>query len=117
MAAPPPLGAKALLDISSKPTARDVDELIMTQIAARWNRVALKLGVQDFVIDNISVDNPNSCERACQDMLKRWLKGDRHTGKEKRTWSTLLTALGSAGYIHLERSLRKEHFQDSPTLP
>ena len=102
-------GAQALLDISSKPDIRDVDELVVTEIAADWERVALKLGVEVCVSKIILKDHPNDYMGVCLDMLDRWLGGYRHTGEEERTWATLLAALGRAGFGELERRLRREH--------
>ena len=104
-------GAQALLDTSAVPTLSDVNELIVTQVAANWYNLALMLGVEVFLIDAVSKDH-KSCIDACQDMLKRWLKEEKHTGKQERTWFTLLTALGRADSVELERSLRKEHFYE-----
>ena len=108
---PIPSGARALLDVSSTPDMRDVDELVVTAVAANWQRVALRLGVEGCVSEVVLKDHPNDCEGACRDMLNRWLKGERHTGEEERTWSTLLTALSRAGFMELERRLRREHFK------
>ena len=108
-------GATALLHTSSEPTAKDMHELIVCQIASKWQNVAIMLGVETFVIANISVNNPKDCEGACQDMLERWLRGERYTGGRDRTWSTLLIALDSVGYKQLVGDLCEEHFQDSPT--
>ena len=105
-----PPGAQSLLEISSTPDMRDVDELVVSGVAANWQRLALRLGVKGCVSEIVSTNYPNNCERACRDMLDRWLRGDRHTGEEERTWSILLTALGRAGFAELERSLWREHF-------
>ena len=105
-----PPGEQALLDVSSTPYMSDVDELVVTEIAANWQRVALRLGVKDCVNKIILKNHPNDCEGACLDMLSRWLTGERHTGEKERKWSTLLTALGRAGFEELERRLRREHF-------
>ena len=102
--------AQALLHMSSTPNMRDVDALIVTPVAANWQRVALRLGVEGCVSEVVLENHPNDCEGACRDMLNRWLRGERHTGEEERTWSTLLAALDRAGYTNLERSLRREHF-------
>ena len=101
-----PSGARALLDTLSTPDMRDVDELVMTAVAANWQRVALRLGVEGCVSEVVLKNHPYDCEGACRDMLNRWLRGECHTGEEERTWSTLLTALGRAGFVELERSLR-----------
>ena len=105
-----PSGARALLDISSTPDMRDVDELVVTAVAANWQRVALRLGVEGCVSEFVLNNHPNDSEGACRDMLQNWLRGECHTGEEERTWSTLLTALSRAGFVELERRLRKEHF-------
>ena len=105
-----PSGAHALLDVSSTPDVRDVDELVVIEVAADWERVALRLGVEGCAIRVVFRNNPNDCEGACRDMFNRWLRGERHTGEEERTWSSLLTALGRAGFEELERTLRREHF-------
>ena len=105
----PPSGAQALLHTSSVPTLSDVNELIVTQVAANWYNLALVLGVEVFLIDAISEDH-RRCVAKCRDMLTRWLRREQHTGGKERTWSTLLTALGRADFGELETSLRREHF-------
>ena len=86
---------------------RDMDELIMTEVAANWQGVALRMGVEIGVSKAILRNNPTDCEGACRDMLNRWLRKENNTGVEKRTWSTLLTALGRAGFVELERRLQR----------
>ena len=105
-----PSGAQALLDPSSVPALSDINELIVTPVAANWQNLALVLGVKGFLLDIVTRNHPNDCEGACRDMLNRWLRKDQHTGEEKRIWSTLLTALGRADFRELERSIREEHF-------
>ena len=99
-----------VLDTSSTPDMRHVDELVVTPVAANWERVALRLGVEGCVSDIILKNHPNDCEGACRDMLNRWLRGDCSTGEEERTWSTLLTALSRAGFGELERRLWRGQF-------
>ena len=90
---------------------RDMDEFVVTAVAVNWQRLALRLGVEIPVIKIILQKHPNDCVGACHDMLNRWLRGEQHTGEEERTWSTLLTALGRAGFVELERSLQRVHFK------
>ena len=111
-----PSDARALLDVSSTPGMSDVDELVVTEVAANWERVALRLGVEGRVSEVVLKNHPNDREGACQDMLDCWLRRDPHTGEEERTWSTLLTALGRAGFEELERRLRREHFHKAISL-
>ena len=68
---------------------RDMDELVVTEVAAHWQRVALTLGMDIGVSKAVLQNNPTDCERACRDMLDRWLREERNTGEEKRAWSTL----------------------------
>ena len=103
-------GAQALLDTTTTPNMRDMDELVVTFVACNWQRLALRLGVEGCVSEVVFKNHPNDCEGACRDMLGRWVRGDRHTGEEERTWSTLLTALGRAGFEELERTLQRKHF-------
>ena len=105
-----PPGAQPILEISSTPDMRDVNELVVTAVAANWESLALELGVKDFVNKIASKDHSTDYVGACRDVLSRWLRGEQHTGERERTWSTLLTALGRAGFAELERSLRREHF-------
>ena len=104
-----PSGARALLDVSSTPDMRDIDELVVTAVAANWQKVALRLGVKGCVGEILN-KHPNDCEGSCRDMFDHWLRGELHTGEEERTWSTLLTALSQAGFVELEKRLRREHF-------
>lgn len=89
------------LDISSKPTLEYIDSLVVTHMAAKWEYVAIYLGVDSCVNESIARNHHTNCERACHDMLERWLARGHHTGEQERTWCTLLTALSKAGYINL----------------
>ena len=103
-------GARALLDISSTPDMRDIDELVVTKVAAHWKKMALRLGIEHCVCEIILKNHPNDCENACRDVFARWLRGERHTGEKKRTWSTLLAAVSRAGFMDLNERLWSEHF-------
>ena len=104
-----PSVAQALIGISTTPDMRDMDVLIVTLVAANWQRLALRLGVEGCLSEIVFKNHPNDHEGACRDMLNRWLRVERYTGEEERTWSNLLTALGRAGFVDLERRLQKEH--------
>ena len=96
---------------SSTPTLKDVFQLVVAPVAAKWKSVAICLGMEACIIDIISKNYPNDCEGACVDMLKRWLNG------EERTWSTLLTALKKAGFARLVQDLRREYFMRPSKCP
>ena len=98
------------LDVSSTPTLKDVFQLVVAHVAAEWESLAICLGMKACIIDIISRNYSSDCERACNNMLQRWLAIDNHTGEKERTWSTLLTALKEAGFVYLVQDLRKECF-------
>ena len=104
-------GARALLDVSSTPDTGNVEELIVRAVADNWLVVASRLGVKTCVNEDIFMNRPNNYERACRDMFDHWLRREQHTGSEARTWSTILTALSSAGFDELVKDLRREHFR------
>ena len=104
---PPP----TLLDVLSKPTIVDINNLVVTPVAARWWTVANYLEVDSCIIEIILKNHPNNCEQACRDMLNRWLQEGDYTGEKGRTWDTLLTAVGRTGYGDLEQDLRKKYFK------
>lgn len=89
---------------------------MVPKVAANWPRLALKLGVMDSLIRDISKKHPNDCVEACLDVLYHWLREEQHTGKPDQTWSYLLTALGRAGFVQLEQDLRKKYFQGKLVL-
>ena len=99
------------LDVSSTPTLKDVFQLVVVRVAAKWEAVAICLGIDACVIRNISRNHPSDCERACTDMLDRWLSRNNHTGDQERTWSTLLTALknANANFVCLAQDLQRVH--------
>ena len=104
--------ARTLLKISSTPDMRDVNELVVTAVAANWESLALELGVKDYVNKIVFKDHPSDCVGACRDVLSRWLRGEQHTGEGERTWSTLLTVLGRAHFVGLKKRLQREHFTE-----
>ena len=106
-----PSGTLHLQEISSKPTLDDLHKLVVPEVASNWKSLARILGVKDSLIRIVAKKYPNDCVEACQGVLFHWLKGKQHTGEQDRTWSILLTALDSAGFVQLERELRRKYFQ------
>ena len=54
-----------------------LDRIIHGRYAIHWEKLGLKLGLADHVIDTISHNNkhnPNRVEDCCTTMLKQWLK-------------------------------------------
>ena len=70
------------------------DILIM---AAHWSTIAVRLGIEQPIIDIIKHDYPSQAERSCHEMLRRWCARDELTGEQPRTLDTVLTAMKACG--------------------
>ena len=51
---------------------------VVQQYAVHWEELGLKLGLEEYHINNINEDNANRRDRqvetCCTDMLKKWLR-------------------------------------------
>ena len=71
---------------------------------------AMPTSKEDYLLEDIKATERGEVEACCTDMLKRWLRGERATGGEERSWSTVLgavqkclgreAALSIAGALH-----------------
>ncbi len=114
--APVPTDAPdAGITLNSKPDIRDLAYLeknneklqLIVRVAARWESLALHLGIESYVISIISRDK-SKCEDACIDMFQRWLGGE---GCGPRTWAGIVSALEKMEenmIVHLVRELLQE---------
>ena len=61
----------------------------MKLLAPQWKTVAILLGLDDAHVKIIESDSqpPHQTEKACTEMLREWIKGD------KATWNALLELL------------------------
>ena len=69
-------------------------------MATRWYHFGLALGVEDYLLEDVKAAKRGEVQARCTDMLKRWLRGERTTGGEERSWSTVLGSV--------QRILRRE---------
>ena len=79
---------------------RDVDELVVTEVAAKWQSVALRLGVEGCLRSIILKNNPNDCVGVCHSMFNCWLRRDQNTGEGGRS-SVVVHTPNSSGYNRL----------------
>ena len=87
----------ALHFTDTKPTLQELLSLpfgnktitIMKTLAPQWQFVAIQLGFDDTHCEIIESDSlpPHRTEKACTEMLREWIKGD------KATWLALLEVL------------------------
>ena len=82
---------------------------LVSPFAADWKQVATFLGVELSVIRIADTDH-RRCEDACTDIFERWLSWKPGTGRKKRTWRTVLSAVEEAGHKAFSRQLQTEVF-------
>ena len=79
--------------LCSKPTMLELLDHVVYRVAARWEHFGLALRVEDYFMDIIKADKRGEVVVCCTDMLRRWLRKERATGGEERSWSTVLGAV------------------------
>ena len=97
------------ISIDSHPTLEHISNFIVLEVAADWKKVATFLGVESSVIRIADTDN-RRCEHACTDIFERWLSWKPGTGRKKRTWRTVLSAVEEAGHKAFSQRLQTEVF-------
>lgn len=106
----------ATIRFDSTPTLRELDTVIVDEVASSWDRMALHLGVQPSCIAIVKRDHPSDCVGACRDAMGKWLQGYPNTGNENRTWHTVHNALQTSGYRRQAELLRAQ-MRDVPEAP
>ena len=94
--------------IDSHPTLEDINKFVVCEVAADWKLVAAFLGVEPSVIQIADTDHPQQCEHACTDIFERWLSWKPGTGRNERTWRTVLSAVEEAGDKAFSQQLQTE---------
>ena len=94
--------------IDSHLTLEDINKFIVREVAADWKQVATFLSVEPSVISTADTDHPQQCEHACTDIFERWLSWKPGTGRKKRTWCTVLSAVEEAGHKAFSQQLQTE---------
>ena len=97
-----------LLCLYATPTLEDLDNLVLNEVADKWERVAIQLGLQESLIAIVTRNYPGDCEGACRDAFVRWLRGERNSGGKEKTWNTVLEALKMSGFGTLVEGLRRQ---------
>ena len=94
--------------MDSTPTLRTLDDKVVAIVAAKWDTLAIHLGVDSSLVAIVRKNNPADCEGACRDLLTRWLKRDRNSGSDARTWRTVVQAVGDCGFREHASRLKRE---------
>lgn len=76
-------------------------------MAAKWEELAIALGLDAPTIERIRRDHSSDCREACYEMLTKWLKMD-HSGEIKPVcWTTLIESLNDAEFSSLAKVLKE----------
>ena len=67
--------------------------------------MGINLGMEYTLLQNIKEKFPARLEKACEEMLMRWLAYDDGTGDRPREWSTVIDALEKTGFREEAREL------------
>ena len=94
----PSSGTQALLDILSTSHPRDIRELFSKQMAANWRHLALGLGMELYVCENISKRTLQWVWGGLLGNAPLLPNGEHGTGKRERTWGTLLAVAQQVGH-------------------
>ena len=76
---------------------------VIDSVAARWEKVAMRLHFNHHVIECIRRDNHHQTTPSCQKMFAEWLDG---SGRKPVNWQTLITALQEADFSELASDLQ-----------
>ena len=103
--------AHSPISIDSHPTLEHISKFIVREVAADWKQVATSLSVEFSVISTAEIAN-RKCENACSDIFEQWLswKTGTCTGRKKRTWNNVLSAVEEAGHKVFTQQLQTEVF-------
>ena len=87
----------------------DIKKFVVRKVAAKWKRVAAFLEVEPSVISTADAEH-SKCEHACTDIFEKWLSEKPGTGRKKRAWGTVLSAVDEAGRKVYAQQLKIEMF-------
>ena len=89
--------------MSRKFDLNTLNEHVVHNVTADWNRLGLSLGVKARVLDTVLADLGRDSTKACIVLLGKWLNGAVGTGQKQREWSTVLEAVGEAIGTEVQR--------------
>lgn len=76
---------------------QDIDELVVLKVAAGWETLAIHLGVEPARVEIIKRNNSHSCGNACYELFFSWIKEEKGTGQQPRTWDSVIRAIRKMG--------------------
>ena len=76
---------------------------LIKDLAAEWEKIAIRLHFESLHIKRIQRDNPHSSEDCCRAAFMEWLEG---TGRQPITWKVVVDAVSEAGFTRVAKDLK-----------
>ena len=76
---------------------------LIKELAAEWEKIAIRLYFESHHIRRIQRDNPHSSEDCCRAVFMDWLEG---TGRQPITWKVVVDAISEAGFTRVAKDLK-----------
>ena len=89
--------------IEEKPSQREILNVIVPKVAAKWDTLGIQLGLEDEV-EQIEKDK-NTVRERCFHVIKDWMEGRR---RKPITWEVLLDAVSKEGYADFADEIREK---------
>ena len=77
--------------LSDQPTLQDVVCVAVPCVTPKWYELGLALNVKSFVLDGVA-HQQEKADRP-REMFPKWLQASPDTGRQPRTWKTVLDAV------------------------
>ena len=74
---------------------KDLVRYAVPRVSPKWEEVGLQLDIAPHVLETVEADH-RDVEKCCKTMFKKWLHNGEGTGKQPRTWESVLEAVGKA---------------------
>jgi len=100
------LNISCVFHLDAKPSLSQLMEHVYPDITTQWLEVGIHLGIDDRELEAIEA-NRHKVQDRCMDMLRLWLKQNKHGGKPT-TWKVLLASLKKARLYKLSENLEKQ---------
>ena len=87
---------------------KDLVRCAVPRVSPKWDEVGLQLDIEPYVLETVKADH-SDVETQCKAMFQKWLHNGEGTGKQPRTWESVLEAVrkavGSEVYTNIEQGI------------
>ena len=99
--------------LTDQPTVKDIVRFVVPRVVPKWYNIGIMLDVKHFVLEGIAHEQ----ERADQprEMFVKWLQKSPDTGRQARTWQSVLNAVEVISGAEVAEEIRTD--VQSPRCP